>query len=191
MKHMRISSFYLTLSLAFLSFLSLFLLSQSPLYAQSSTTSENLTEIPKIYGGLQSQQSNTILLQDQKDKQGRASIHWIGFEMKANGGSRVFMKASAPLDYTQIEGGSDLNLVIEFNQSKLITRNDQREIDTTYFYSVVQSIKAKQKDKQTVFLQIQLREACDHKILIEGNFLYIDFPAPQKTPAVYSTDEAE
>jgi hypothetical protein len=154
------------------------------------TTSEDLTNA-KIYGGLQSRQSNTILLQDQKDKQGRASIHWVGFEMKNNGGSRIFIKASAPLDFNQIEGGSELNLVLEFEKSKLITRNDQRDIDTTYFYSVVQNVKAKQKDKQTVLLQIQLREACDHKVLIEGNFLYIDFPVPQKTPTVYSNEEGE
>ena len=51
------------------------------------------------------------------------------------------------------------------------------------------SIKAVQKDANTVNLFLKLREECEPKIIVEGNYIYIDLPVPQKVPAVYEEDE--
>jgi hypothetical protein len=56
---------------------------------------------------------------------------------------------------------------------------------------VVQSIKAVQKDGNTVNLLIKLREECEPKMLADGNLIYIDFPAPQRVPDVYQEVEDE
>jgi hypothetical protein len=163
-----------------------FLLMPISIYAQENNQTIDLNQ--KIYGGTYSQQGNRLQLEDKKDKKGRASIQWIGFEMKSNGGSRIFIKSSAPIEFHELNA-TEGSFALEFDKSRLITRNDQREIDTSYFYTVVQNIKAVQKDANTVNLFLKLREECEPKIIVEGNYIYIDLPVPQKVPAVYEEDE--
>jgi len=104
-------------------------------------------------------------------------VTWTGFQMKDDGGSRVFVQLteSAPYQVTQVGGA--LHVIIK--GAKLHLRNNGRPLDTHFFATPVKSIHATEKGGEVV-LVIETRGHATHseKTETQGGyqFLMIDFP---------------
>ena len=108
----------------------------------------------------------------------RPLITWLGFQMRQDGGSRVFVQGTQTLTY-ELEGSSERKLRFFFPRSRLHTRIERLPLDASYFPAVVDSVKAHRR-RGGVLVEVALRESAHHEIRQQGVFLFIDFPAPLK-----------
>ena len=103
-------------------------------------------------------------------------ITWVGFQMRPDGGCRVFIQGTQAITYEFSQRG-ELNLQLRFPDVRFHSRIERLPLDTSYFPAVVQSIKA-QRLRRDVLVKIQLREPARHRVRQQGTFTFIDFPAP-------------
>jgi hypothetical protein len=89
-----------------------------------------------------------------KKRPGKPTITWIGFQTEG-ASARVFVQASHSFTYTQrVEGG---DLVVSMPDLKLGNYNFQRFMDTSFFETPVQLIRAKPLRRRGVELHIKFK----------------------------------
>ena len=70
----------------------------------------------------------------------RALITWIGFQMRPDGGCRVFIQGTQAITYEFSQLG-ELRLQLRFPNVRFHSRIERLPLDTSYFPAVVQSLK--------------------------------------------------
>jgi hypothetical protein len=104
-------------------------------------------------------------------------VTWTGFQMKAEGGSRVFVQLTSEAPYQVTDAPGGLHVVIK--GARLHLRNNARPLDTHFFATPVKSIRAAEKGGE-VMLMIETKGKAAHAERIEAaggyQFLMIDFP---------------
>ena len=106
----------------------------------------------------------------------RPMITWVGFQMRPDGGCRVFIQSTQAITYEFSQRG-ELNLQLRFPNVRFHSRIERLPLDTSYFPAVVKSVRA-QRRRRDVLVKIQLRESARHRVRQQGTFTFIDFPAP-------------
>lgn len=99
-------------------------------------------------------------------------VTWIGFQPKAEGGSRVFIQTSASPSYNVDDSGQIVTVTL--SDTGIPLRNFSRFIDTTFFKANVLRIESKQISSDTV-VTITLREGARPSVDSSGNYVYLDF----------------
>ena len=106
----------------------------------------------------------------------RPMITWVGFQMRPDGGCRVFVQGTQAITYEFSQRG-ELNLQLRFPDVRFHSRIERLPLDTSYFPAVVQSVRAR-RQRRDALVNIQLREPARHRVRQQGTFTFIDFPAP-------------
>ncbi len=114
---------------------------------------------------------------DAKPGQRPPEITWPGFQMQPDGGSRVFIQATSPLD-TQA-AASDGKIVVDLGDAR-VTGANRYPLFTRYFNTPVLRIEIKRAHKRTT-LELTMRAQVQPRISTEQApsgffFLYLDFP---------------
>jgi hypothetical protein len=107
-------------------------------------------------------------------------ITWPGFQMRPDGGSRVFIQSTAPLSHSVSQKGN--LLLIDLGSAKVSGETNQFALYTRFFNTPV--VRAQLKPGARATLEIELRASVQPSISSEQaasgfHFLYIDFPAGQ------------
>lgn len=105
---------------------------------------------------------------------GRARVIWVGFKMEGNG--QVFVQTTSPVAYQVVPGGQD-QVVVDLENTRLLSANDGRALDTSAFPTAISRVDADQRGR-TTRLTIKLRSQAGYTVRQEGAFLYLDFQAP-------------
>jgi hypothetical protein len=103
-------------------------------------------------------------------------VTWTGFQMKAEGGSRVFVQLTSDAPY-QVSDGAD-GLHVNIRGAKLHLRNNARALDTHFFATPVKSVKASEHGGDvTLVIETRGKAAHTEKVETQGGyqFLMIDF----------------
>jgi hypothetical protein len=105
-------------------------------------------------------------------------ITWPGFQMRPDGGSRVFIQSTSPLSTAVSQKGK--MLFIDLGAAKVSGETNQFALYTRFFNTPV--VRAQLKSGARAILEIELRSAVQPNISTEQaasgfHFLYIDFPA--------------
>jgi hypothetical protein len=123
-----------------------------------------------------------------KPGQTPATVTWPGFQMQADGSSRVFLQTTVPVDPNVTAGGN--RVVVDLGDAQIVgPRANRLPFYTQYFNTPVTSVelvrerKGKGKSKRTL-LVIKLRADVQPRVSSEVapsgfNFVYFDFPAGQ------------
>lgn len=110
-------------------------------------------------------------------KKNPVRVTWTGFQMRDDGGSRVFVQLTADAPFQVTEVGNSLHVTIK--GARLNLRNNGRPLDTHFFATPVKSIHATEKGGEVV-LVIETKGHANHseKTETQGGyqFLMIDFP---------------
>lgn len=113
---------------------------------------------------------------------GAALVTWPGFQVLANGGSRVFIQTSVPVSPSLKREGSHWN--VSLPGVSLPSGNARLPLDTSFFNTPVKSVHARPQKGAGVVIEVELRA----KLSVEPNlhsekaqngyfFVYLDFPA--------------
>ncbi len=105
-------------------------------------------------------------------------VTWTGFEMKPEGGSRVFVQLTreTPYQVTEAEGG----LRVTLRGVRLNLRNNGRTLDTHFFATPVKTVKVSaRRGEVTVDIQTRGKPAHSERLEAQGGyqFLLIEFPS--------------
>jgi hypothetical protein len=107
---------------------------------------------------------------------GRKILTWIGFH-QAPTYSRIFFKTSETAHF-EIQPGPGLLRVV-FKNASIRLRNNLRLIDASFFRSAVWQVIPK-KERDTVVVEIQMREAVSYRARRRQGTIYLDFDLPAK-----------
>lgn len=124
-----------------------------------------------------------------KAEPGKQVITWIGFQAKGDRG-RVFIQMNTTPIYEVATSSLD-QVIIDFPSAVLHTRNEQNELDTGFFPTVVRSVRSSQVGKQLVRLFIKLREPARYRLKKDDQFLYLYFDPPREPVDVLAERERE
>jgi hypothetical protein len=113
---------------------------------------------------------------------GAALVTWPGFQLLANGGSRVFIQTSVAVSPQLKREGSRWN--VSLPSVSLPSGNARLPLDTSFFNTPVKSVHVRPQKGGGVVVEIDLRA----KLSVEPNlhtekaqngyfFVYLDFPA--------------
>jgi hypothetical protein len=113
-----------------------------------------------------------------------ASVTWPGFQMQADGSSRVFIQTTVPVDPNVAAGGR--RVVVDLGDAQLVgPRANRLPLYTQFFNTPVTKVEITRdrRAKRTV-LVITLRDDVQPRVSSEVapsgyNFVYFDFPAGQ------------
>ena len=112
-----------------------------------------------------------------------ALVTWPGFQLLANGGSRVFIQTSVAVSPSLKREGS--HLVVTLPGVSLPPGNVRRPLDTSFFNTPVKSVRVK-AHKGGASVEVELRgsvsvspELKSEKAANGYFFVYLDFPAGQ------------
>lgn len=116
-----------------------------------------------------------------------AVVTWPGFAMRPDGGSRVFLQLTAPVDVAY-ETRPD-RVIVDLQGARIAGSNNRNHLDTTYFNTPVLRASLR-RDKGVTSLELVLRSPAQPRISNQPSasgyhFLYIDFP-----PGDYKVPEA-
>ena len=143
-------------------------------YAQSV----NLLDEPRgLYLGVQPGQNKYAPGKTVRKSTQSHHITWVGFKAVKDR-AKVFIQGNRSLLY-EIASSDAKQIIIDFPNAKLQTRNDARNLDTRYFPTVVLSIKAQQVLSSLVRVTIQLRQKVKYQIKKDQKFLYLVFDPPR------------
>lgn len=113
---------------------------------------------------------------------GAALVTWPGFQQLANGGSRVFIQTSVPVNPTLGREGSTLQVTLP--GVSLPPGNARRPLDTSFFNTPVKSVHAKVRKGAGVVIEVELRSKASVSPSLHSEkaangyfFVYLDFPA--------------
>lgn len=113
---------------------------------------------------------------------GAALVTWPGFQLLANGGSRVFIQTSVPVQPTMKQIGSEL--LVTLPGVSLPSGNARLPLDTSFFNTPVKTVRAKSQKGAGVVVEIELRSKANvspnlHSEKAQNGyfFVYLDFPA--------------
>jgi hypothetical protein len=124
-----------------------------------------------------------------KVEPGKQVITWVGFQAKKDRG-RVFIQMNTTPIYEVATSRPD-QVIIDFPSATLHTKNDQSELDTGFFPTVVRSVRTRQVGKQLVRLFVKLREPARYRLKKDDNFLYLYFDPPKEPIDVLAERERE
>lgn len=113
-----------------------------------------------------------------------AVVTWPGFQMRKDGGSRVFLQLSAPVDVAY-ETRPD-KVILDLQGARIAGRNNRHHLDTRFFNTPVLRATLK-RDKGVTTLEVALRSPAQPRISNQPSksgyhFLYIDFPKGDYLP---------
>ena len=116
-----------------------------------------------------------------------ATVTWPGFQMTPDGGSRVFLQLTSPVEYTTAINGK--SIVITLAGARLHLTNNGRKLETQFFQTPVLSAQVKPVSGG-VNLVLALRETAAPTVHLDASptgysFLFVDFApwAPASEPA--------
>jgi hypothetical protein len=117
-------------------------------------------------------------------------VTWTGFQMKPEGGSRVFVQLTAEAPYQVTETAHGVQVSIK--GARLHLRNNGRALETKFFATPVQKVRASEKGGQvTVLIETRAKSAHAERTESQGGyvFLLIDFPTdPGATETTATTN---
>jgi hypothetical protein len=125
-----------------------------------------------------------------------AQLREVGFQ-NMPGVSRVFVRTSVTPRFVVQDLGED-TVRIEFENTRVVRRNDTNHLDTSFFPSAVAMITPSRRGTSLV-VDIKLRQRVPYQQRIEGDMLAIDFerpagaasPAPAAEPAAAAEPGAD
>ena len=122
-------------------------------------------------------------------EEGIQRITWVGFQNRRDR-AQVFIQTDTTPLFEVAESGS-LKVVIDFPNARLHTRNEGRELDVSFFPTVVRSIRARQVSRKLVRLVIRLRQPARYTLKKDTRFLHLLFDAPKEPIDVIAEHERE
>jgi hypothetical protein len=104
----------------------------------------------------------------------------------------VFIQSTDRPAYNLVPAPPD-QVVLEFPDTRLLTRNDARRLETGAFPTAVSWVQAVQEGGNVARVTIKLRETVGYDLRQEGNYVLLDFrpptaaaplapPAPESAP---------
>ncbi|MBN2343626.1 MAG: hypothetical protein JXX29_19365 [Deltaproteobacteria bacterium] len=138
-------------------------------------------ELSQNYHGTKPGDGNTLpKVEELKGKDG-LWITWPGFFMTADGGSRIFIQTTAPLEYKQKT--SKKKIVLTFKDTKVHLSNNQNPLVTLHFNTPLRKAYLKKYKKKTELileLKTKTTPAISQSTDADGySYLFIDFPPGQ------------
>ena len=106
---------------------------------------------------------------------GNRVLTWVGFQMVGQGG-RVFIQSNEPPVYSVVQGQPN-EVILEFPDTKLHSKNDGRKLETGWFPTAVAWVDA-ERQKGSVRVTVKLREVVGYDLRQQGNYLFLDFRPP-------------
>jgi hypothetical protein len=108
-----------------------------------------------------------------------AVITWPGFQMQPDGGSRVFLQSTSPIN-AQAAMANDRLLIVDLGDAGVAGPNNRRPLYTSFFNTPVTRVEIK-RTKKRITLELTLRAPVQPRISSEQAksgyyFVYIDFP---------------
>ena len=109
-----------------------------------------------------------------------ALVTWPGFQMLANGGSRVFVQTSVEVKPELKRDGHSLHVTL--HAISLPKGNARLPLDTSFFNTPVKTVRARARKDGGVVVEIDLRSNVSPSLRTERAatgyfFVYLDFPA--------------
>ena len=106
------------------------------------------------------------------------ALTWTGFQMKPEGGSRVFLQLTGQAQYEVTDVPAGVRVTI--HGARLHLRNNGRTLDTRFFSTPVKLVKVSER-RGEITIEIEMRGKAAHSEKLEPQsgyqFLMIDFPA--------------
>jgi hypothetical protein len=105
-------------------------------------------------------------------------VTWPGFLMREDGGSRVFLQTTRPLQYRRSAG--KLRFTLHFEDAKVHLNNNRNPLVTAFFNTPVKRAWLKRRGKN-VDLVVELKQAAAEAVTQFSDndgyhYLFIDFP---------------
>jgi hypothetical protein len=149
-----------------------------PALAKTDTAPSN----PDVYVGVAPGSANKNPLP--KPETGAPLLVWTGF-VPSEAGGKVFLQTTMPVTFDAKDGGKQLSLTL--HNCKIHLKNNQRDLNTSFFNTPVAGIKTRQH-KRDVEVVISLKSAMTAVPRMEDGpdgtkFVVIDFPTTTKNAA--------
>jgi hypothetical protein len=106
----------------------------------------------------------------------RSLVTFVGFTHEPSG-SKVFVRTTAPVQYSVAEG-KDKTVILELENARIALRNNTRPLDTSQFDSAVSMVEPNQAAAEKVRVQIRLKDSVPYRARQEGNEVVLDFGPP-------------
>jgi hypothetical protein len=160
-------------------------------FAQRSQNEEEvlLSKPRGLYLGVRPGEQNYAPNKELKPTEGIQRIVWVGFQTRRNR-AQVFVQTDAPPLF-EIAESSPKTVIVDFPNARLHTRNESRELDVSYFPTVVRSIRARQVSRNLVRLVIRLRTPSRYRKKTDSKFLHLLFDPPKEPIDVIAEQERE
>lgn len=116
-------------------------------------------------------------------------VTWVGFQARRDRAQIFIQTDSRPI--FEIAESNALKVVIDFPNARLHTPNEARTLDTSFFPTVVRSVKARQVSRNLVRLVVRLREPARYRKQTDAKFLHLIFDPPREPIDVIAEHERE
>ncbi len=133
------------------------------------------------YHGTTPGNGNTLpRVEELKDKPG-TWVTWPGFVMRPDGGSRIFLQTTRPLEYTKTDKKN--RLYLKFKDARVHLTNNRNPLVTIHFNTPVRRAYLK-RTRKSVELAVEYKVSTQAAITQFADkdgyhYMFIDFPAGQ------------
>jgi hypothetical protein len=152
-------------------------------WREAGGAQEGLT-LEQSYHGTRPGQGNSLpRVEELRNKPG-GWVTWPGFLMRQDGGSRLFIQTTRPLQYTRTTGKQRFSL--RFEDIRVHLNNNRNPLITAFFNTPVKRAWLKRRGK-SVDLVVELKKAAQETVTQYSDsdgyhYLFVDFP-PGDYPA--------
>ncbi|MHB8872344.1 MAG: AMIN domain-containing protein, partial [Myxococcaceae bacterium] len=108
----------------------------------------------------------------------RKTVTLVGFRL-VDTASRVYIRTDEPVRYSLSEG-ADKTVVLLLENTRIGQRNNERQLDTSFFDTAVAMVKPDVGEAQSVRVEIKLKESVPYQAKQEGNEVYVEFQRPAR-----------
>lgn len=132
---------------------------------------------PQAYAGVVPGKGGAASRTSASDVDGAVLLTWPGFQLGADGSSRVFVQTSAPVEFDS--EAQPRRFVLRLKGIKVPLSNNRRPLETKFFATPVTRVRLARRGRDTLVI-LELREAATPQVYArqEGDgqsYVYVDF----------------
>lgn len=159
-------------------------------FAQNSEEEDLLKKPRGLYLGVRPGEQNFAPGKElEVSEDGVQRVVWVGFQSRRNR-AQIFVQTDSPPLFEIAESNSK-TVIVDFPNARLHTKNEGRELDVSYFPTVVRSIRTRQVSKNLVRMVIRLRTPSRYRKKTDSKFLHIIFDPPKEPIDVIAEKDKE
>lgn len=146
---------------------------------------EEKVELKQSYTGVVPGNGNNLPRVEKLKKQKGAWVTWPGFVLREDGGSRLFVQTTQPLQYSVSDNG--LTVTLSLKKTKVYLSNNQNPLVTSYFNTPLKRAYFKKGKKETLLvLELKVKATPNISSITDNDgyhYMFVDF-----SPGDYPVD---